>query len=126
VRDSARELAEAFQPLSLQHLRLLPVFAFEGFPAPTAPGAGFDVWVRVFALRATVIAVASPFKIAERVGIRRQACPRARRRTRGPWSTRCRKARLGVRHDLARILEAPYAGRSVHRLAGGRQPAEPL
>jgi len=28
--------------------------------------------------------------------------------------------------DLATILDAPDAGRSVRHLAGGRQPAEPL
>jgi hypothetical protein len=43
VRDPARELAEAFHPLSLQQLRLLPVLAFEKFAAFAAASVGFDV-----------------------------------------------------------------------------------
>ena len=45
MRDPARELAEAFQPLGLQYLRLrlLPLLAFERLPASAAPGVGLDV-----------------------------------------------------------------------------------
>ena len=45
MRDPAGQLAEALQALGLQQLRLrlLPLFAFEGFPAFAALGVGFDV-----------------------------------------------------------------------------------